>query len=128
MNRRRYMSAVAALASVRWGRQGYDPAELEEWSDLGGGIYTTGEFTPATLIASASGVIGTWRCDDDDDLAERVVSVSYDSRHVSLSLDGETAGGDAEAGALAGFEPEAAKELGAALYQAAEELERRGDQ
>lgn len=49
--------------------------------------------------------------------------MTYDSDGVQLAIEGSS--DDTRAGGLAGITPEQAREIGAALYQAAEELDRR---
>lgn len=122
MERRDFMSSVAALAATRWENEGYDPEKIEEWEELQGGTSDTGSFTPTTLRTSGHCELADWVIPDED-LDDRIVNVFYDTTDVSLCFEGTS--GDIRGGGLVQFSPEQARQLGAALYQAGEELERR---
>lgn len=119
-SRRQYMAGVAALAGVRWENEDIDPDDADP---LEGGVYTTGEFTPKRMLSSGEGDVTKWILEDDD-FTDRTVEVFYDNLDVLLALDGNGEG-DLRAGALGVLTPEQARQVGAALYQAGEELERR---
>ena len=120
--RRQYMAGVAALAAGRWSDAEYDIDAVDEWEPLKGGLYTTGVFSPASILTSGDDPDGGWLVEDDD-LSERTLEVTYDSDGVQLAIEGSAA--DTCAGGLAELSPEQAREIAAALYQAGEELERR---
>lgn len=122
MERREFIEGVAALTATRWDAEGHDPENIEEWAPTEPGTYTTGEFSPVYLSTSGSVPGGEWLLEDSD-FTERSIQVFYDQRKVNLGVSGEGEGIDG--GLLAELNPDQARELGAALYQAAEELERR---
>jgi len=122
VTRRQYMGGVAALAATRWENEDYDIENADEWEPLKGGIYETGTFTPAALTTSGDGKVAGWLLEGDD-FSERAVEVFYDPSAVHLSFEGSD--GDLRAGGLAELTTEQARELAAALFQAAEELDRR---
>jgi hypothetical protein len=127
MERRDFMASVAGLAATRWENEGYNPENIEEWDPLEDGQCTTGEFTPSTLTTSwgrefSGGVF------PDEQFSERTVTVDYDTTDVNFCFegrDGDPDDGGHRAGGLIQLTPEQAQQLGAALYQAGEELERR---
>lgn len=120
MQRRTFLGAVATLAGTRWENEGYDIENADEWEPLDGGTYNTGSFTPMELMSSGEGEFAGWLIEDDD-LSERTMEVFYDSNAIHLSFEGS--GGDMRAGGLGSLSPDQARNLGAALYQAGEELE-----
>lgn len=120
--RRQYMAGVAALAAARWDDAEYDIDAVDEWGPLEGGVYRTGRFSPASLLASGDDPDGRWLVEDDD-LSDRTLDVTYAQEGVEIAIEGSAE--DTRAGALASLSPEQAREIAAALYQAAEELERR---
>lgn len=119
VNRRQYMAGVAALAGARWEAEDIDPDDTEP---LEGGNYTTGEFTPQRIIATGKSNVAGWTIEDDD-VTDRLLEVFYDTEDVNLTIQGES--DDVLASELAVLTPHQARQLGAALYQAGEELERR---
>lgn len=121
MNRRTYMEGVASLAAARWAGEDYDIENVDEW-DAPDGLYTTGEFAPESLRGDGRGQIGEW-CIRDRDLTDRTVTTCYDERGVNLFVEGS--GGELSTGCSIKIAPDTAKELAAALYQAAEEFEKR---
>lgn len=119
--RRQCMAGVAALAGVRWEDEDIDPDDTEP---LEGGMYTTGEFVPERVFATGESGAARWAIEDPF-LTDRAVDVFCDPQHVNLNIHGE--GDDIRAGQLAVLSAEQARQLGAALFQAGEELERRQD-
>lgn len=122
MQRRDFMSAVAALAATRWDNEDYDIENAEEWEPIDSGTYETGRFSPDYLSASGQGKFASWLLEDDD-LPERTMEVFYSPQAVHLTFEGSD--GDVRAGGLADLTTDQARDLAAALYQAAEELDRR---
>jgi hypothetical protein len=123
VQRRDFMSGVAAVAASRWNAEGYDIENVDEWDPVDGGAYQTGTFTPEYLIASGhDGDRAEWLFERGD-FPDETIEVHYDKSGVSIALEG--AGESHRAGSLANLTPEQARQLGAALYQAGEELERR---
>jgi len=122
LTRREAMNGVAALAASRWAADNLDIEDADEWEPPTDGIYTTGAFAPAGISTSGNGQVADWLLEDAD-FTDRTLKVSYGHCEVQLSMEGRA---DAvRAGALASLTPEQARELGAALYQAGEELDRR---
>lgn len=122
MERRDFMSAVAALAGTRWDNEDYDVANVENWDDVDCGSYCTGSFSPLEVNTNGDGPISGWLLEDDE-LDERMTEVFYTSDAVFISVEGR--GENIYSGSRGGFEPDQAKQVAAALYQAAEELQQR---
>lgn len=120
-SRREFMGAVAALALTRYEDQDLDPADLGEWDYEEQGMYTTGEFEPETMVMSGHSPHMSWSMEEPLDEAE--LTVKYDTRDVLLMF--ENKGDQGRAGALLSLPLEEMKELAAAIYQAAWELENR---
>jgi hypothetical protein len=120
VSRREYMAGVASLAAVRWDSEDYDIENADEWEPLKRGIYETGTFVPLAISSNGRGASASWMIEDDQ-LQERALQVWYDPESVHIAFEGES--DETYAGGLAELEPEQAKELGAALYQAAVEYE-----
>jgi hypothetical protein len=121
--RREYLSGVAAAAAARCAADGYDLAAAGEWDPVENGLYSTGEFTPAKFSTSGENGAAGWLLEDED-FTEKTIEVTYTADSVNLTLEGDAE--DDYGGALAGLTAEQAKDLGAALYQAGEELQQRG--
>jgi hypothetical protein len=126
MQRREFMNGVAAIAATRWDNEEYDIENAENWDTMEGGSYTTGKFDPSAMRASGEGSVASWSIDPSE-FDERVVEVYYDTSGVHVSMEGNSDG--LYGGALGQFDPEEAKQLAAAIYQAAEMYDRhpRGD-
>ena len=122
MQRREFMGGVAALAATRWENEDYEIENADEWEPLKGGSYTTGTFVPESMRTSGEGAVAGWLLEDDE-FEDRTVEVFYDTSGVHLTIEGS--GDDLYGGAIGEFEPDAAKQLAAALFQAAEEYDRR---
>ncbi len=122
--RRQYMSAVAAAAAARWDDEDYDIENVDEWEPMDGDTYRTATFTPRYLSATGEGKFASWVLEDED-LPERTMDVFYRTEAVHLTFEGADRERDVRAGSLADLSTDQAKELAAALYQAAEELRRR---
>lgn len=120
--RREYMAGVAALAAARWETEDYDIENVENWEPMKHGTYTTGTFSPGYFSTSGEGKVGGWLLEDED-LSERTLEVFYDTQEVHLTMEGKS--DDVRSGGLAAFDTDQARDLAAALYQAAEELDRR---
>lgn len=123
-SRRQSMAGVAAAEASQWDAEDYDLETVDEWEPLDGGTYETFNFEPEKLLTSGEGTCVGWLMENDD-LEIRTVNVFYYPTNVSLGFEGEN--DDLRAGYLAILTTEQAKELGAALYQAGEEFERRQD-
>lgn len=121
--RREYLDGVAAAAAARCAADGYDLSAADEWDPVESGLYPTGEFVPKSLSTSGESGAASWLVEDDG-FDNRTIEVGYTPDGVNLTLEGEINGG--YGGALAGLTAEQAKEIGAALYQAGEELQQRG--
>lgn len=122
MQRREFMGGVAALAATRWDSEDYDIENAENWEPPTGGTFETGTFTPKLVTTSGDGKIGGWLLEDTD-FTERTMEVFYDDGGVHLTIEGK--GDDVRGGGLAELDTDQARNLAAALYQAAEELDRR---
>lgn len=122
VTRRQYLGGVATLAATRWENEDYDIENVENWDPLKGGTYTTGTFTPQQLTTSGEGTVSGWLLEDDD-FTDRTMEVFYDPDAVHLTLEGQ--GEDLRRGGLAELTTDQARDLAAALFQAAEELDRR---
>lgn len=122
MQRRGFLGGVAGLAASQWAADGLDPANIEAWDPLEDGIYQTGSISPHAVSSSGGGAAASWLIEDDD-LTDRTASVAYSRSGISLAVEGESDG--LHAGALAELTPEQARDLAAALFQAAEEYDRR---
>lgn len=114
-------SGVGTLAAARWASEDYDIENIKEWGPMEDGIYTVGKFTPAYFSTSGEGKACSWLLEGHD-LTESEVEVHYDPDEVHMTMQGEGEG--IRGGTLVALDPEQAKEIGAALYQAGEELER----
>lgn len=123
MQRRGYMSAVAALAATKWAAADYDIEDAEEWKPATGGHYFTGRFAPSAIDSTSQNSTHLLEFRDGD-FSDRVLNVQYDEDHVNVVIEGRADGGVC-AGALAELSPEQAKELAATIYMAAEEQSRR---
>lgn len=127
-SRRTFMEGVASMAAANWAEADYDIEDAENWDPVQGGLYIVDEFTPSQIITTA-----TVHADDPfhrvnceifpEQLPERDVIISYDPSAVNVEIDGS--GEDRRGGSLASLTPEQAREVAAAIYQAAEELDRR---
>jgi len=124
LTRREAMNGVAALAASRWAADGLDIEDADEWEPPTGGSYDTGMFEPDGISTSGHGQVADWLLEDAD-FTDRTLKVFYDDGEVHLTMEGSA--DDVRAGALATLTTEQARELGAALYQAGEELDRRPD-
>lgn len=123
VTRRGYLGGVAAAAVARWEDEEYDLENVEEWDPMDTHSFTTGEFTPEAAGTNGEAPYSGWMVEDDV-LNERKATVFYDADGVTVSI-----GGDSDDGMWFGshveFTPADAKEYAAAVFQAAEELERR---
>jgi len=122
MQRREFMGGVAALAVTRWENEDYDIENVENWNPLVGGTYNVGTFTPQLLTTSGDGPVSDWLLEDDE-FADRTMEVYYDPDAIHLTFEGE--GDGVRGGGLAELTTDQARDLAAALFQAAEELDRR---
>lgn len=122
MERRTFMGGVATLAAARWNDEGVDIEAVEAWEPLDGGVYHTGRFTPQAVQTSGDGTKAGWSLSDDD-FSDRTMEVFYSPDAVNLTFEGT--GDPVWGGGLAELTTDQARELAAALFQAAEELDRR---
>lgn len=121
IGRRDALQALAALASARWAEEGIDFDRADEWGDLSGGIRRTGEIDAAAAGAVVRAPFGTAGVDRENS-SEATVTVAYDdTERVRLSTMIEA--GEAYADSGTELDPDDARELAVALYQASEELE-----
>jgi len=123
MQRRDFVSGVAAAAAGRLEEEEYDIVNVDEWDPIGFDRYCTGEVSPEQMSGSAAGTYGGMGFDPDDFTAQRAV-VLYSASGVSLDLEAHGEG-DVRTGLMTEFTSDQARELAAMLYQAAEELDRR---
>jgi len=124
MQRREFMGGVAALAATRWENEDYDIENAEDWEPIEGGSYTTGTFVPATMRTSGEGAVTSWLLEDAE-FEDRTTEVFYDTSGVHVTIEGSSE--DLYGGAIGEFDPDEAKQLAAALFQAAEEYDRRSE-
>ena len=122
LSRREYMGAVAAAAATRLDNEEYDIENADQWEPLSGGTYQIGQFTAQMLTASGQGAVGGWLVERGV-LDDCLVEVFYSTDGITVALEGDA--GDVRASTGAELAPDQAREIGAALYQAAEELEAR---
>ncbi|RYJ08354.1 hypothetical protein ELS19_17535 [Halogeometricum borinquense] len=114
--------SVADLAAVRLDAEDYEIDNADEWGTMGCQSFYTGTFTPNSIQTSGDGTVAGWLLEDDD-LDERTLEVFYDTGGVHVAIEGS---GEAVFGSTGcEFSPKLAKQVAAALYQAAEELQRR---
>lgn len=99
--------------------------EIESCDPMGGGNFRTGMFTPEKIKTNGNGSSCNWMVDDGQ-LTERTVEIYYDREGVHVVLEGK--GDDVHGDAKAMVDVDQAREFAAALYQAAEELDRRPKQ
>ena len=125
LSRRQYMAAVVTAAAARWDNEKYDIENADEWEPMDGGTYETGQFTPSALTTSGDGTVAGWLIEDDK-LTERTMEVFYDPSAVHLTFEGKS--DELRAGGLAELTTDQAREIAAALFQAAEELDRRREE
>lgn len=124
VTRRQYLGALAAGAAANWEESDYDIENVEEWGDEIEHV-SIGRFTPLAYAGSAdlghSGFSVERR-----DVTDPMTAVWYNRRGVIVSLEAEWELGeyDAYSGGSADFDPDEARDLAVAIYQAAEELER----
>ncbi len=116
----RYMSAVAAVGC--WDDEDYDIENVDEWEPMDGGTYETGRLTPSRLRASGDGTVAGWLIEEDT-FTNRTMEVFYNSSAVHLTFEGKSE--ELRAGGLAELTTDQARDLAAALFQAAEELDQR---
>jgi hypothetical protein len=121
MARREFLEGVAALAGTRWEEEDYDIDDADNWDAMAGGIYETGSVSPALITGSVERPMSAIRVAEDD-VDEHHIDVDYTSKGVHCAVEAENADGDVRIGAMCKLTPEQAKELGAILYQAGEEL------
>ncbi|MFB6068618.1 MAG: hypothetical protein ABEJ90_01665 [Halobacterium sp.] len=102
----------------------YDLSNVDEWDPMGTGHYRGAKLTPQQMWGSADTQFASFGVEPED-VPEQFLEVWYsDSLGVAVNL---CAYGEDRLhfGQLATFDPDDARELAAAIYQAAEELERR---
>ena len=104
----------------RWAAAEYDIQNVEEWGDVDG-WHTIEDLAPERLSSHGQGNVAGWAVEDDD-LLTRCLAVEYCPDGVHFCFQGD--GADVEIDGGATLTPEQAKRLGAALFQAGEELDR----
>lgn len=124
MQRRDFMGAVAGVAATRWESEDYDPENVDEWKPIRGGRYTTGRLRAEQISAEGNGPATDWKVTDDQ-LDERQLIVSYDSEGPWLAVVGSADDRSFYHEVGADLDPEEAKQLAGALFQAAWEYENR---
>ncbi len=114
--------SAADLAAARLDTEDYEIDNADEWGTMGCQSFYTGTFTPDSIQTSGDGTVAGWLLEDDD-LDDRTLEVFYDTSgvHVAIEASGEAVFGSTGCE----FSPTQAKQVAAALYQAAEELQRR---
>lgn len=125
MNRREAMQSLVAAATARWTAEGWNPQEMEDWEPVTSGIYGYERwgFEATEMSGHVNGPITHAEIDE---FSSREIRVAYTEKGVWLDVDGKVE--EITVGALATLSPEQAKDIAVALYQAAEELERRGSE
>lgn len=122
-SRRGFMGAVAAAAFASYDDKDYGPADVQGWPlDQS---YCTGSVVPEVVRAGIEGPLANIETPVPGATGERA-DVNYDSSGVFLGFDSER--GDFSAWGGMRLDPDAAKELAAALYRAGWELEQRGSE
>ncbi|SDK17231.1 hypothetical protein SAMN05216226_1313 [Halovenus aranensis] len=116
--------SVADLAAARLDTEDYDIDNADEWEPIGSQTFYTGSFTPESVQTSGDGTVAGWLLEDED-LDERTLEVFYDTGGVHIAIEGS---GEAVFGSTGcEFPPQLAKQVAAAMYQAAIEQERRSE-
>jgi len=127
MDRRTFITTLPGLvgfAMTRWDEEGITPPTLDDDLDpIDNGIYRTGEFTPEAVTGSGQGPISQWEFNAED-FEEQVLEICYTCGGVSLEIQAK--GEEKRDGMLADFSTDQAREIAAALWQAAEERDHRG--
>lgn len=124
MNRRDYMKSVSALAVARRGTPAEDYDVDEPDTQLREGWFA--HFEATRFSASYLGDFGGFELIGRE-VDEQLVEVAFDSDGVLLTVDGRNDDYSIDAGAMGVLEPEEAREVAAAIYRAAEEVEARYD-
>lgn len=121
VTRRQYLGALAAGAAANWEDAEYDIENVDEWGENIEHV-NIGSFNPSEFRSDAD--LGYSGFLVENDSVERpTAEVWYDNGGVTVSLEADLEGGD-YAGNAGEFDPDEARELAVAIYQAAEELER----
>lgn len=124
LSRRDALTAVATAAASHWRESDYEWSNLEEWDEIESGHYPTGKLTPQKMWGSADTRFASLGVESED-TSKQLLKVWY-SDSQGVALDSGAYGDDGlRFGQLATFTPDDARELAVAIYQAAEELERR---
>jgi hypothetical protein len=125
LTRREALQGVAALAATRFEGTERDLEHVEEWHPLGRGSW----MLEAPDATDAGGRIEAPHVDAGVELGAQApawANVWYaDPDGVSLGVERERDADDVYVSAQATFDTDAARELAATIYQAAEELDRR---
>lgn len=122
--RREFLEGVATVAAARWQSDELEIDNVDEWEPIRSAVYETGEVEADSLSAMGQAGPAHWRVGDDD-IEERILTASYDEEGPRLAVAGRAEGGLPKSESLARLTPDQARELAAALYQAAEEYDRR---
>ena len=123
LTRREALEGVAALAAARWTAEGYDPADVAEWRDLGSDDFRTIELDAQGGRGSAEMPFSRVEVNAGN-VDEHTAYVRYDDYNdVSIEIAHES--NDVYLGMLTHFDERGPRALAAAIYQAAGELERR---
>lgn len=107
---------VDERAAARRDRLGYDLDSVADWDTPGGAWYDAGDVKPSGLSAAAWGSGSVWEFDADT-FASRSVGVRYSSTEVYLPVEGRD--GQLRAGLGCELRPAVARDLGEALFDAA---------
>lgn len=125
MERRGFMGAVAAAALASYDDEPFGPEDIDEWDPMdGNGIYTTGDVEAAMLRTEIEGPIGG-AATPLIGLADASVQSYYPGGNGGVLLGADARGEQVSTTVGIELDPETAKELAAALYRAAWELENR---
>lgn len=116
MQRRSFMQALAALAASR----GVNLEDTDEEDPVDTLDYWVADVEPKVIRSSGGGVVAGWDIEGES-LDELQVAAWYDSAGVALDLQGD--GELVRTSTFAQLDPDEARELGVALFQAAEELD-----
>jgi hypothetical protein len=114
-------AGVRARVAGRWDAAEYDISNVDDWPELGSGTFTIEQLPTEGFSSSGETGVAGWVFDGDD-VADRTTTVYYARDGVHVGLEGENE--STRVSVEARLSPEQARQLGAALYQAGEELER----
>jgi hypothetical protein len=125
MKRREYLAALSAAVAARR-ESGGSECEPEEWEPIGTKIFRVGEVATSGAHFYGDSIVAGWNISNDQ-LDERRAIVEYDRDEVLLNVKGKRGGDRMSFGSGVALSVDEARDLAVALFQAAEEKEKRPD-